>query len=270
MPFVQLSDVDLHYEVFGSGPPFLFMAETACHGDVWKLYQVPEFSRDHQVIIYDQRGTGRSKTRSNDFSTKRMADDAAALLDHLRLSNVIVCGHSMGGRVAQLLALDHPQKVKTLILASSGASHASKGLPVKMVMELVERGYERYTREHLVEIGFTESFAKAHPDRIKAFLDNRMQMLPPLEVFLRIVVARTEHDTSGRLKDIRQPTLVMVGDDEDHGSASATTHLDSAKVLASNIPAAEFVILPDQGHHYLFGDPAQAHAAMRDFIERHR
>ena len=58
MPFLQLKDLKLYYEVHGEGLPLLFISETACHGEVWKTYQVPEFSRDHRVIIYDQRGTG--------------------------------------------------------------------------------------------------------------------------------------------------------------------------------------------------------------------
>ena len=106
---LSLPDVDLHYDVHGDGPPFLFMSQTATSGGYWKPFQVPEFSRDHRVIIYDQRGTGRSPTRSADFSTKRLAEDAAALLEHLGVRRAIVCGHSNGGRVAQALTLDHPE-----------------------------------------------------------------------------------------------------------------------------------------------------------------
>ena len=73
MPNLRVDDTDLYYEVHGAGPPFLFMSQTATHGAVWKPLQVPEFARDHRVIIYDQRGTGRSSTRSTDFSTKRLA-----------------------------------------------------------------------------------------------------------------------------------------------------------------------------------------------------
>src|SRR4051812_18473767 len=123
MPTLSLPDVELHYEVQGEGPPFLFMSQTATDGGYWKPYQLPEFARDHRVIVYDQRGTGRSPTRAGDFSTRRLAEDAAALLAHLGAGRAIVCGHSNGGRVAQLLTLDHPDKVGRLILASSGGSH---------------------------------------------------------------------------------------------------------------------------------------------------
>ena len=83
MPYLHLDDTEFYYEVHGAGPPFLFLPATDAPGAVWTFFQVPEFSRDHRVIICDQRGSGKSKTRSADFTTRRMAADAAALLDHL-------------------------------------------------------------------------------------------------------------------------------------------------------------------------------------------
>src|SRR6266542_459397 len=133
MPYVKAKDgVDIYYEVSGQGTPFLFLSETACDGAVWNLYQVPEFARDHRVVI----------------------------LDHLGLDGAIVCGHSMGGRVAQLLALDHPRRVSKLILASSGAAHpGDRGIPLWIAKEMVEMGYEKYVREHTIVVGWTEIYA---------------------------------------------------------------------------------------------------------------
>ncbi len=265
MPTLKIDEFELCYEVHGDGPPLLFIAETACHGGVWKPYQVPEFSPDHTVIIYDQRGTGRSTYSGADFSTQSLADDAAALLAHLGVGPAIVYGHSMGGRVAQLVALDHPDRVAKLVLASSGASHHSRGIPVNMCLELVEKGYERYARDHAVRIGYTRAFVEAHPDRVEEFLKVRLADLPPLEVYLRVVIARQEHDTLDRLKDIRVPTLLLVGDDEGHSSADIS-HWDSAKILADNIPNARLVVIPDQGHYYPFVDPETTHRVVREFL----
>src|SRR5207237_1364252 len=136
MPYVKAKDdVDIYYEVFGEGAPFLFLSETACDGAVWKIYQVPEFARDHRMIIFDYRDTGLSGKPSAKYSTDMFAADAVAVLDHLGLEGAVVCGHSMGGRVAQLLALDYPRKVRKLILHASGVSHRAgtdilaKGIP---------------------------------------------------------------------------------------------------------------------------------------------
>ena len=112
MPKAKVNDVEIHYEEHGRGRPMLFLSETACDGEVWKIHQVPEFSRDHRVIIHDYRGTGQSSKPSIDYTTRMFADDVVALMDCLDAEDAIVVGHSMGGRVAQLLALDYPKKVQ--------------------------------------------------------------------------------------------------------------------------------------------------------------
>jgi 3-oxoadipate enol-lactonase len=206
MPYLHLGDTEFYYEVHGAGPPFLFLPATDAPGAVWSFFQVPDFSRDHRVIICDQRGTGKSKTRSADFTTRRMAADAAALLDHLGARGAIVCGHSIGGRVAQLLALDYPGAVQKLILASTGAETPQKGIPIKMCVGMIEKGFHGYLRDHCFEVGFGRSYVANHSEEIEKFLEVRLADPAPLETYLRIVAARSEHDTRARLKDIQQPT----------------------------------------------------------------
>ena len=266
MPFLHIDGADLSYETYGEGRPFLFLARTAGHGEAWKLHQVAEFSRDHRVIIYDQRGTGASSAGGADFSTQRLADDAAALLDHLGARDAVVLGHSNGGRVAQALALDHPELVSKLILASSGGAHHSHGIPIGMCVELVEKGYDRYVREHSQNVGFTREFARTHPEIVKRVLAVLLANPPPLPVFLGHVAGRQGYDASQRLKDLRIPTLVMVGDDEDRGAQHGTTHKQFAERLVAAIPHAELAVIPDQGHYYLYADPVTSHRVIRDFL----
>ena len=267
MALLQLEDVEFYYEVHGQGQPILLLSETACDGEIWKSYQVPEFSRDHRVILLDYRGTGRSGKPSTKYTTKVFADDAAALLEHLKADQAIVIGHSMGGRVAQLLALDYPQKVKKLVLASTGASYPeTKGLPLKICKEMVEWGYERYVRDHSVQVGFTEAFVKTYPERVGKYLEVRMANLTPVEYYLRHLIARQEHDTSGRLKGIHIPTLILVGED-DRNVTSDVSHRSSADILEHEIPHARLVILPGERHSYFFVNPESAHRAIRDFLK---
>jgi len=267
MPLLQLKDVELYYEVYGQGQPFVFLNATASDCEIWKVYQVPEFSKDHQVILFDYRGTGRSGKPSIKYSTKMFADDMAAVMDHLKAERAIVLGHSMGGRVAQLLALDHPEKVQKLILASTGASFPeTKGLPFNVCKGMIEKGYERYLREHWIRVGFTEDFATKNPERIERYLQARFAYLCPVEFNLRHLIARQEHDTSGRLKDIRVPTLILIGDDE-HDASSDVSHLQSADVLAEGIPHGKVVTLPGVRHAYFFSNPDLVHRTIREFLK---
>jgi pimeloyl-ACP methyl ester carboxylesterase len=266
MPYLNLEDADIYYETHGEGRPFLFCAATATHGRVWEKHQVPEFARDHKVIIYDQRWTGRSKARSENVSTKRLADDAIALLNEVGGLPAIVLGHSMGGRIAQLMALDHPDKVFRLILASTGASFPTRGVPIKMCLRLVEKGYERYVHDNSMKAGFTEKFVRDNKQAVDEFMAVRLSDPPPLDAFLRFVVARQETDTSDRLGDIHTPTLVLAGDAEHEPDASGITHFASSKFLADSIPGAKFVVLAGQAHYYPFVDAANMHAAIRKFL----
>jgi len=266
MPHLKVQDTEIYYEVHGDGPPFLFCSVTGLDHQAWKFHQVREFSRDHKVIVFDYRGTGKSSKTVQKYTIEMFTGDAAAILDHVGAERAIVCGHSMGGVVAQLLALDYPQKVKKLVLASSGSSHpGAKGIPLAMCRDMVRMGFEGYIRQHTIETGWTKEFVAAHPDLIETFLQVRMSGIAPLENYLHFVLARQEHDHTDRLKEIRVPTLVLVGDDEKHG-ATDKTHWHAAHELARAIPDANLVVLPGEGHHYLATNPEVAHKAIREFI----
>jgi 3-oxoadipate enol-lactonase len=266
VPFLKLKDTEIYYEVHGDGPPFLFCSVTGLDHQAWKFHQVAEFSRDHKVILFDYRGTGKSGKTVQKYSIKMFTDDAVAILNHLNVEQAIVCGHSMGGVVAQLLAIDYPAKVKTLILASSGSSHpGAAGIPLAMCRDMVRDGFEGYIREHTIETGWSKDFVAKNPALIEKFLQVRMSGIAPLENYLYFVLARQQHDHTGRLKEIKAPTLVLVGDDENHG-ASDNTHWAAAHQLARAIPNAKLVVLPGEGHHYLATNPDAAHRAIREFI----
>lgn len=266
MPYFDRGDAKIYYEVHGDGAPFLFCSVTGLDHQAWKFHQVDEFSRDHQVILFDYRGTGKSSKTIQKYSIKMFTDDAAALLDHLNCKQAIVCGHSMDGVVAQLLALDYPRLVKKLILASSGSAHpGAHGIPLAMCRDMVRQGFEGYIRQHTIETGWTKKYAAKNPELIEKFLQVRLSGIAPLENYLHFVLARQKHDHTARLREIRVPTLVLVGDDERHGAADRT-HWDIAHHLAKEIPNAVLVVLAGEGHHYLATNPAAAHNAIRKFI----
>lgn len=268
MPLLQVKEAELYYEVHGKGEPLLFLSETHCDGEVWKKYQVPEFSRDHQVITMDYRGTGQSGKPPIPFTTQMFADDAMALLDHLDAPEAIICGHSMGGRVAQIMALEHSTRVKALILASTGASYPdTKGIPLKIATEMVEWGYEKYVRDHSILVGFTDEFASRHPERVDAYLQIRMANMGPVEFYFRHLQARQGHDTSAHLSKIDVPTLILVGED-DRNVTSDMSHRTSTEILAKGIRNSEVIVLAGERHSYFFANPDAAHSAVRTFLAK--
>lgn len=266
MPFVRRDHIDIFYNTHGSGTPFIFFSETACAGDIWETFQVPEFSRDYLVVTHDYRGTGRSSRPAAQYWCEDFVDDAAAILDHLNAGPAVLLGHSMGGRVAMLMALRHPRKVSKLIVASvgPGIAHAPP-IPFKMCKEMAQWGYAEYVRRHTLEVGWTSEYIEKHRDRVDHFLHLRMNNLPSLEDYLHHVVARQACDLSHRLKDIAQPTLVIVGA-EDHGSATGASHRETSETMLKELPNARFAVLANEAHNYFMTNPDEAHRIIRQFL----
>ena len=266
MPFLQRNQVNIYYEAHGQGTPLLFFSETACAGDIWNRFQVPEFSRDHLVITHDYRGTGRSSKPTAQYSCDDFVDDAVAILEQLNTGPAILLGHSMGGRVAMLMAIKYPGKVSKVIVASSGPGAPNvPPIPFKLCKEMVEWGYEKYVREHTLEVGWTKDYIEQYSERVENFLQIRMNNLPKLEDYLRHVVARQACDVSARLRELTQPTLVIVGD-QDHGSATGASHRVTSEALAKELPNGQFAVLANEAHNYFMTNPDAAHRIIRKFL----
>jgi pimeloyl-ACP methyl ester carboxylesterase len=266
MPRLKRDGIEIYYESHGGGAPLLFFSETACAGDIWNAHQVPEFRRDHLVITHDYRGTGKSSRPTTQYSCEDFVDDAAAILDHLNAGPAILLGHSMGGRVALLMALRYPDKVKKLVVASVGpGAPGAPPIPFKMCKEMVEWGYEQYVRRHTLEVGWTPQYIEQHPDKVERFLKLRMDNLPSLEDYLRHVAARQACDLSGRLGEIIHPALILVGE-HDHGSATGASHRIAAEAMAAKLPNSRFAVVSNEAHNYFMTNPEQAHRMIREFL----
>src|SRR5262249_9224350 len=118
MPTTQVRDVELYYEEHGSGDPLLCIMGFATDSTGW-LLQVPEFAKRYRTIVFDNRGVGRSSKPTGAYTIHEMADEAAGLLDHLKIARAHVLGLSMGGMIAQELVLRHSARVRGLVLAAT-------------------------------------------------------------------------------------------------------------------------------------------------------
>jgi pimeloyl-ACP methyl ester carboxylesterase len=263
MPFLDRPDARIFYESLGRGPPLLLMAATAFPGSLWAHFDLDDLARDFQVIFFDQRGTGRSTISSADVSTPALAADALALLDHLGLPKAHVFGHSNGGRVAQYMAIHNGDRLMSLMLASTGGSHKTRGVSVDMCVKLVNQGYLEYSRTHAIRTGCRSDDA-GEQKRADAFLEDFLATLAPLETFLRFVVARQETDTTAGIADCKIPTLIMVGENE--GRIPGDSHMAFAQELKGVIANSDLVVIRDQGHFYPFLQPAAIHKLIRDFL----
>lgn len=272
---VKVGDVNLYYELYGEGDPLVLVAGTGISLAPWRIFQVPEFSKHYRVLIYDHRGLGRSDKPDVPYSTRLFARDCADLMDALGIEKAHIMGHSMGGRVAQWIALDRPEKVRSLVLSGTGSGKYSerldypRGVPLDAALEMIEKGYEKYQYDHWGPgFMFSESFVKEHPDAVKKFQDLIVDEVPPLKCYLRHVIARQCHETTDVVHNIKAPTLVIVGSKDTHEGGTGS-HVESSRVLTEKIPHAEMVLVEGGRHGYLREMPEKGHPPILDSLRCH-
>ena len=257
---LDIGGVPVAYGLRGSGSPLVLIAGTGFPGATWDEDLVGPLAERHTVLTFDHRGTGRTPATAERLSTRLFARDAVGLMDALGLPPAHVLGHSMGGRVAQWIALERPERIRTLILAATGPGQfradrpVTRGVPVHTAKGLVELGYEQYMREHIEATFFTPEFAAARPERVerlfRLFWDHR----PDLESYLRHVVARQEHQTAERLAEIALPSLVLIGD-RDTVVMGTGSHWDQSAYLLDHLPNAERRVVEGGAHGYFWQMP---------------
>ena len=226
------------------------------------------------MLTFDHRGTGETPPSPEPYSTRLFAQDALALMDALGLDRAHVLGHSMGGRVAQWMALDRPDRIRSLILAATGPGQfrddrpVTRGIPVHAARDLAEMGYERYMREHIAATFFTTEFAVSHPERVawlhQAFWAHR----PDLENYLRHVVARQEHQTAERLREIRSPALVLIGD-RDTAAMGTGRHTEQSDFLTEHLPNATKRVIEGVAHGFLWQEPERTAGIVLEWTAAH-
>ena len=275
MPVAKLpTGVALYYESHGQGEPLVLIPSTAFSADVWKPHQVPVLSKSLNLIIHDPRGCGRSTVTQDVYTIDQMANDIVALLDHLSIRSAHVLGHSMGGRIGLSMTLNHPGRVKSLILAASGSGPAARpgsdcipGLPHRTVVELVEMGFEKAIRHEICGSGtfFTKDFRDRHPERVEEFYKLAWATHAKLPEFVHIIIARHNWEGTHRLGDVRVPTLVVIGD----GDTGRSNHLAQAEILAKRIRGAELKILEGQSHGFFWQAPEETNDWILAWIKQH-
>src|SRR3990172_2055392 len=275
MPNVKLpTGVDLYYESHGQGEPLIFVPSTAFSGEVWKPSQML-LAESLNIIFHDPRGCGRSVAIQQVYSIEQMASDIVALMDLLKITSGHLIGHSMGGRIALSLAQNFPGRVKSLIMAASGSGPAARtgsdcitGLPHRLVVEMVEKGFEKYVYHEICESDafFTKDYRDRHPDKLREFFKLAWATHAKLPEFIHICIARHNFEGTHRLGDVRAPTLVLIGEADTVGS----NHIAQSQVLKARIRRAEMKVLKGQSHGFFWQAAEETNGVILDWVHAHR
>lgn len=263
MPHQRVGDVELFYRVVDycepwthDRTPVILIHGLGGNHAMW-LYQVPDFCRRFPVIVIDLRNHGESGTIAAEFGVAEMAADVVRLLRVLGVESAHVVGLSLGGMVALQLALDHPMAVSGLVLADT-----MPGLPP----ELAPMGREALSfiesnsMRTIAQARITNAFSPAiDPDVRDYFIDQVAQN--DKAAYVRAARAGFGFDVRSRLGDVKQPTLVIVGEQD-----TVTPPLLSEQ-LATGIAGAQLVRIPGAGHIANIETPREFNAAVLEFLE---
>jgi aminoacrylate hydrolase len=243
VPLVAIGDADLYYEDAGAGPPLMLVPGLGGQGSFW-ISQLPVFSRDFRTVVHDHRGAGRSTHSRITYSVEQMADDTLRLMDALGIGAAHFVGHSTGGAIGQRIALDHPDRLRSLVLS---ATWAGPDAYFRRVFEsrrqtLVDSGIEAYLRASVL-FQATPRWVSDNDEFITDIQRVSAAASAPVEVLLSRIDAILRHDCRARLLEIRVPTLVIVARDD------VITPVFYSEELAGRIPGAKLVVLDGGGHY---------------------
>jgi aminoacrylate hydrolase len=242
MPKASIGDAEIYYEESGQGEPLLLVPGLSGQGAFWSP-QVADLSRDFRVVIHDHRGAGQSTHSRITYSVEQMADDVLKLMDALRIETAHFVGHSTGGAIGQVIALEHPRRLRSLVLSATWAGPDPYFRRVfesrKEVLQTL--GLEAYLRASalfLMPPAWVSANDRVLTEQHRAALAGAA----PIEVMTSRIDAIVRHDRRARLGEIRVPTLVIVAQDD------MITPRFYSDELASRVPGAKLVVLDGGGH----------------------
>jgi len=265
MPIVAANGIELYYTETGAGEPLVLVMGFGGDHLSWG-FQLSALSAQYRVVTFDNRGSGRSSAPDIPYSTRMMADDTVALMARLGIERAHILGVSLGGMIAQEIALGYPERVRSLQLHCTAARADGYMLALlenlrmargKLGVELAQRAMALWL--------FAPTTFNERPEFVDMLLyAARAQAHPQSDVgFARQGDAVVSHDSLARLGEITCPTLVAVGEEDQ------LAPLRFSREIAGAIAHAELHTIPAAGHVYFWEKPAEFNALVLNFLSKH-
>ncbi len=245
MPYTTIGDVKIYWESHGKGKPLLIISGVS--GGTWSYEEsITAWSRYSRVLVFDNMGAGLSSMPDRPYKIAEMADHAAAVLEAADEEHAYVVGLSMGGMIAQELALRHPARVSGLVL---GCTHCGGSGGISPAPEVLQRFADNdgLSPEEIVDKNLTllvtPEFLQSSPDSLKRYRERQLKApIQPNFALQRQLDAIRSFNTCERLGNIKTPTLIMTA------GRDLLVPSENGRLLASRIPGAELKCFTNTGH----------------------
>ena len=247
MPKLCTNDIELFYQLHGKGEPLLLIGGFTNHLGIWEK-MIPLLSKNFEVIVFDNRGAGRSTTSSPPYSIDMLAADAVALMDGLSIPAASMVGFSMGGAITQTIALNHPDRIKKgVLLASFNTLPKTAAMQAINTAKLFQAGVKpALALEALLPWIYSNEYL-SDPSRVEKtvqdLLSNPYPQTP--DGYAGQLEALLLFDHTDKLHQIQTEMLII------HGDADLYTPLYSAQILKEKMQNASLEVIPDVGHMLL-------------------
>lgn len=263
MPTTRIGDIDIAYTTMGDGPPLVAIMGLTGSRHHWGGF-AERFANDHRIVTFDNRGVGETSAPPGPYSTAQMAEDTLGWLDDLGIETAVIFGVSMGGMIAQELALRAPERVTKLVLGCTSFGGASAVPPTPEALAAfasIGKVSAEVAVRRLFEVNFSERFIAEHPEVVEELVRHGVTQRMSKLGYRGQLAAVVTHDTASRVSAIRSPTLLLTGD------ADRLIPAANSELLAASIPNARVVVLEGVGHMFWIEAPDAAEKAIREFLK---
>lgn len=265
MSFASVNGIQLFYKTYGNleNPPLLLNTGlSGYHADWWA--QVPAFEDDFYVITFDNRSAGQSTYPEPGYTMADMADDVAGLLDYLQIESAFVFGISMGGMMAQNLALRHPHKIRKLALGCTNAGSVNQKMAdADVIADLMDTSSTGDVRQDILNGAWTllaDGALEAKPIIMEKWIEVSTGNLQTEAAYMAQMQAIATHDVFAKLATIQIPTLVL------HGEDDVLVPSENGRMIADQIPNAKLKLYPNTGHMFFWEAHDEVNADLRTFF----
>jgi len=258
---IKVNDIDIYYECRGSGFPLVMIMGLSANANWWPPPLIDSLAQTYKVLIFDNRGAGRTDAPMQDYSMPMFAGDTVGLMKALGMDRAHVFGVSMGGLIAQEISLLYPERVEKLVLGCThcGVRH-SIPTSFEVMRHLAKQDFkstdERF--HHTLSVLFPRDFIEQNPEKIED-LKRRYQVAPRAAQNQQFA-AIMGFDSFDRLDMIKVPTLVLSGDQD------VLIPPGNAEILAKKIPGARLMVLKGCGHSFVNQVPEKVFKILREFL----
>jgi aminoacrylate hydrolase len=263
MPRIVIGDGALHYERQGVGFPVMLVTGLSGFASFWSEL-VPGFAKSFDVVTHDHRGIGQSDLTRSGFTVDRMAADVIGLMDALEIERAHIVGHSMGGAIAQILAIEQPKHVASIVLSASWTKPDAYfrrffGMRKDILLRLGPSAYVQANSLFL----YPSWYVAQNNERLRQMEAQTLAVFPPTEIAASRIDAILAFDRTAQLSRVKTPTLVVGAEDD------IITPAYFSEELARLIPGAEVKIFPRGGHAFTQVRPREFSQAVLPFLASH-